>query len=244
MMTRGLRRDNLDLVKRSSRFFLLSFIILGVFAVVVTLGVYCYQYNLAVQKVSEKMNVWKNSDWQSHKNFDLLSKSIVAAEDPHYFDNPKLECGLVGLLKILFQDSVVLNCSPVVIHATKLVRPDSQNNRIKRLSLEFFIANALSGRPNDAFDIVFNKAYFGIRADGTPIDGFHQAAQFFYNKPITELSISQAAMLAGIVRGPSRYAPNKDLAQAKLRRDIVIDQMAASAFISEAAAGLAKSEAL
>lgn len=65
------------------------------------------------------------------------------------------------------------------------------------------------------------------------IHGFGLAAQHFYGRPLNELSISQQAMLIGLLRGPSFYSPSRNPQRAMARRNVVLDVMAEQRVITE-----------
>jgi len=83
-----------------------------------------------------------------------------------------------------------------------------------------------------------NAAYFGHRAYG-----IFAAAEVFFSKRPKDLTLAEAAMLAGVVQAPSTYDPaSKDSRAATDRRNYVIDRMVELKYISPQAAGKAKKE--
>jgi membrane peptidoglycan carboxypeptidase len=81
-----------------------------------------------------------------------------------------------------------------------------------------------------------NSAYFGHRAYG-----IYAASQVFFSKPPQRLTLTEAALLAGLVKAPSAYDPaTRDRTAATARRNYVIDQMAKLGTITPAQAGAAK----
>jgi 1A family penicillin-binding protein len=69
-------------------------------------------------------------------------------------------------------------------------------------------------------ELYLNKVYFG---DG--LHGVEAASRGFFGKSASELSIPEAALLAGLVKSPSTYAPTVSLARAKARRNVVLQAM-------------------
>ncbi|MGH3500707.1 MAG: penicillin-binding protein, partial [Nocardioidaceae bacterium] len=84
-----------------------------------------------------------------------------------------------------------------------------------------------------------NIVYFG---DGAY--GIQAAAQHFFSKPASKLTLPEAAVLAGLVRSPYAYDPTEHPETAKTRRDTVLDRMAATHAITQAAATKAKKQPL
>jgi penicillin-binding protein 1A len=72
--------------------------------------------------------------------------------------------------------------------------------------------------------------------------GFEAGSRTYFGKPLKELSLEEAALLAAIPKSPSDYSPTRNLDKAKARRDVVLDQMAKYEYISQADADAAKAK--
>ena len=72
----------------------------------------------------------------------------------------------------------------------------------------------------EILQLYLNKVYFG---DG--LYGAEAASLGYFGKPAAELTLAQAALLAGLVKSPSSYAPTVDLARATSRRNVVLQAM-------------------
>jgi len=81
-----------------------------------------------------------------------------------------------------------------------------------------------------------NTAYFANGAIGV-----EAASEHFYGKHVSELDLAQAAMIAGMMRSPNMYSPERHPEKATQRRDQVLDVMVAQGAISAAQADVAKS---
>ena len=77
--------------------------------------------------------------------------------------------------------------------------------------------------------LYLNRVYFGAGAYG-----IEAAAQRYFNKPASQLSLGEAALLAGMLKAPSRYSPVSDVARAERRATIVLDEMVANHTITPA----------
>ncbi|NGN69873.1 penicillin-binding protein, partial [Streptomyces sp. A7024] len=88
------------------------------------------------------------------------------------------------------------------------------------------------------------KNYLNIAFFGEQAYGVEAAAQRYYSKPAKDLSLTEAAMLAGIVQSPSRYDPVNDEEEAKKRRNLVLQRMANNKYISQDQADAAKKKGL
>ena len=83
---------------------------------------------------------------------------------------------------------------------------------------------------HDILQLYLNKVYFG---DG--LYGVEAAARGYFGKHASDLSIDQAALLAGLIQSPSAYAPTTNLERAVARRNVVLESMLSSGAINRAA---------
>ncbi|RDZ26995.1 penicillin-binding protein 1A [Lysobacter silvisoli] len=88
---------------------------------------------------------------------------------------------------------------------------------------------------DEIFELYLNKSFFGNRAYGVGA-----AAEFYYGKKMSELSLDEMASLAGIPKFPSSGNPLSNPDRAKIRRDYILDRMVEQRFIGAAEAAAAK----
>jgi penicillin-binding protein 1A len=91
----------------------------------------------------------------------------------------------------------------------------------------------------ELFTIFADRTYFGENTFGV-----EAAARHYFNKEPNQLQIGEAALLAGMVKSPSRFSPTKHPDLALQRRNEVVDAMAQAIFIGESDAIAAKSSPL
>ncbi len=98
----------------------------------------------------------------------------------------------------------------------------SSNQNMKRKVQEIMIAVWLEHKytKKQILGMYLNKVYFGGGATG-----IEAAAQRYFNKPAKDLTIGEAAMLAGLMKGPSSYSPLSDKERAGRRALIVLNEM-------------------
>jgi penicillin-binding protein 1A len=84
---------------------------------------------------------------------------------------------------------------------------------------------------NEILELYLNRVYFGSGAYGV-----EAAAQRYFGKPARNVTLAEAAMLAGLVKSPSRLAPNRNPEGAEKRAQVVLAAMADAKFISDAQA--------
>lgn len=82
---------------------------------------------------------------------------------------------------------------------------------------------------NEILSRYLSNVYFGDNQYG-----LDAAARHYFSRPATDLTVAQAAMLAGLVKAPSRLAPSTNLAGARERQAVVVSTMVAAGFLTEA----------
>ncbi len=90
---------------------------------------------------------------------------------------------------------------------------------------------------DEIFEFYLNTIYFGHGANGV-----QAAAQTYFGKDVSELTLAESALLAGIANAPGRYSPFKDREAAKNRRAVVLNKMVELKIISKEEAETAKKE--
>src|SRR6185436_8441330 len=98
---------------------------------------------------------------------------------------------------------------------------------LQRKFNEALIAVALEQRlsKQDIFALYCNEIYLGQRS-GVGVRGVAQAAGVFFGKELKDISLEEAATIAGMIQSPARYAPDRHPDAARSRRDRVIAAMA------------------
>ena len=106
----------------------------------------------------------------------------------------------------------------------------SNERTIERKVKEAFLAVWLETRlkKNEILKLYLDRAYLGGGAFG--VDG---AAQYYFNKSAREVNLAEAAMLAGLFKAPTRYAPHINLPAARARANIVLDNLVEAGMMTE-----------
>ncbi len=111
------------------------------------------------------------------------------------------------------------------------------NEALMALLLEYHYSKS------DILEAYANEIYLG--QDGArAIHGFGLAAQFYFNKPVQELTLPESAMLVAILRGPTYYDPRRSPKRALERRNQIIDTLLADGLIKQEKALPAKQASL
>jgi len=80
-------------------------------------------------------------------------------------------------------------------------------------------------------EIYFNEVFLG--QNGTlSVNGFGLASQFYFSRPLNELTADQVALMVAMIKGPSYYSPTRHPKRALQRRDLILRQMLSQALIS------------
>ncbi len=104
---------------------------------------------------------------------------------------------------------------------------------IRRKMAEIFLALLLEQRlsKEQIFELYSNQVYLGQRGSFS-IYGFGEAASAYFNKDVSSLTFPEAALLAGLIRGPNLYSPYKYPSRALERRNFVLRRMFETDFIT------------
>ncbi len=107
--------------------------------------------------------------------------------------------------------------------------------KLQELMLAFWLEHHLT--KDEILVRYLNSVYFGAGAYG--VDG---AARRYFNKPVQGLTLSEAAMLAGLIRSPSYLAPTRNLTAAQERAEVVLGAMVRTGHLTEEQAAAARAE--
>lgn len=121
----------------------------------------------------------------------------------------------------------------------------SPEKTLRRKLSEAYMSIILETRltKEQIFELYCNQVYLGQQS-GFSINGMGEAASAYFNKDVTQLTLSEAAFLAGSIRSPNRYNPYKDVETAASRRNQVLDNMLETGAINKEQAEAAKAEPL
>ncbi|MEU8730694.1 transglycosylase domain-containing protein [Streptomyces tendae] len=179
-----------------------------------------------------------------------MQKAIVAIEDSRFYEHGAID--LKGVLRALNKNArsgeVSEGASTLTQQyvknvfveeagddATKVAQATQQTigRKIQELKLAIQVEEELGKKK--ILENYLNITFFGQQAYGV-----EAASQRYFSKHAKDLSVQEAALLAGIVQSPSRYDPVNDEAEATKRRNIVLNRMAQVGDISTAEAEKAK----
>lgn len=121
----------------------------------------------------------------------------------------------------------------------------TQRRTFRRKIREIIMAVALDSHFSkaDLMNAYINEIFLGQDGDRA-IHGFGLASQFYFGKPLSELDLSQIAVLVAVVRGPSYYDPRREPRRCLARRNLVLKEMAEQGVITAQQAAEAEKKPL
>ena len=167
-------------------------------------------------------------------------KAFVAVEDKRFFSHSGIDlkrvCG--AILHNLKSKSFKEGASTISQQLIKNTHLDNQKT-IERKVNEMMLALELekSYTKEQILEIYLNTIYFGRNAYG-----IENASNVYFDKSACDLTLSESAILAGMIKAPNTYAPDKNIDKCQNRRDLVLDLMFEQGQISQNECKNAKSE--
>jgi penicillin-binding protein 1A len=176
---------------------------------------------------------------------DRVKNAFLSAEDKGFYEHGGID--LQGLARATAVNIVSIFTGDRMQGASTITQQVAKNmlltsdRTITRKVKEAFLAQRIEKAftKDRILELYLNEIYLGQRAYGVAA-----ATLNYFNKPLDELTIAQAAYLGALPKGPANYNPMKHKERAVGRRNWVIDRMAENGFISDEEAVAAKKEAL
>src|SRR5215468_4757979 len=162
---------------------------------------------------------------------DHLIKAVLATEDRRFYEHFGID--VPGTARAMSANAraggVVQGGSSITQQLAKNLFLSNERT-IERKVKEAFLAMWLETRltKNEILKLYLDRAYLGGGAFG--VDA---AAQFYFNKSARDVTLPEAAMLAGLFKAPSKFAPHVNLPAARARANVVLDNLVEANFMSE-----------
>jgi len=240
----------ISLIKKILIFF--SLISIGlIFSVISILWIYSnklpdYKYLKSYKpSVSSKLYAGNGelvSDFSTEKRIfvpfsaipEKVINSFLSAEDKNFFKHPGVDAkGVIRAFKNniynVLKSKRLEGASTITQQVAKnflLTNEVSIDRKIKEAILAFRIERSLS--KERILELYLNQIYLGQGAYGIA-----SASLRYFDKPISELNYSEAALLAALPKAPSKYNPYKNKKLAKYRRNLVINNLFENSYINE-----------
>ena len=162
---------------------------------------------------------------------DHLIKAVLATEDRRFFDHFGID--VFGTIRALHENAraggVVQGGSSITQQLAKnlfLSNERTLQRKIKEAYLALWLEANLTKR--DILKLYMDRAYMG---GGT--FGVAAASEFYFGKQVPDLDLAESAMLAGLFKAPTKFAPHINLPAARARANQVLTNMVDSGFMTE-----------
>ena len=170
---------------------------------------------------------------------EVMKNAILAVEDARFYDH-------VGIDPIRIVGAVWKNLTTEKVEGGSTLTQQlaknlflSKEQTLKRKMNEWALALQIERyyTKNQIMELYANHIFLGANAYGV-----EAGAETYFGKQAKDLTIGEAALLAGIPKAPSEYSPTANPARAKERRDLVLDLMAKNGFATEAEVNAARAK--
>lgn len=168
----------------------------------------------------------------------LFKDALLAREDTRFYSHHGIDPRGVAraIVRNIKDGSFVQGASTLTMQLAR-VSYEIRDKSLNRKFLEMMLAMRIEANysKDEILGLYMNRIYFG-----SGIYGIERASNAYFGKHAHELGLAEAAMLAGIIRGPNRFSPFRHYEAALHERDTVLDRMLALGFITEDEANKAK----
>lgn len=168
-----------------------------------------------------------------------LQDAVVAVEDARFYEHPGVDVRAIAraawriATKQSFEGGSTI--TQQLVKNVFLTPETTLRRKIQEAILSLQVERVYT--KDEILEMYLNEIHFG---HGT--NGVQAAAKLYFGKDVRDLNLAESAMLAGIIKRPSRYSPYNDMDAAKARQALVLDQMVKYGYISEATAQEAKEQ--
>ncbi len=173
-----------------------------------------------------------------------LKDAVIAVEDQRFYSHSGIDIYGIGRAAVanILATRVVQGGSTITQQLAKNILFTSRKSIVRKI-LEMFAAFSLEQRlsKDQILEMYLNEVYFG-QFGSIAVHGVGEASMTFFGKKVESITVSEGALLAGLVRAPSYFSPRKHFKRSIERRDLVLDEMFEQNFIDAAARDAAKAE--
>src|SRR5712671_3575479 len=164
--------------------------------------------------------------------------ALLAREDTRFYQHPGVDWH--GIFRALARDILSGSAKEGASSITQQLARNSLplgGRNISRKLLEAMVAFRIEHEftKKQILELYVNRIYFGAGCYGV-----ETASQAYFGKTASKLNLSEAAVLAGLIRGPNRFSPLKNPEGAAIQRDAVLDRMVEVKKLSAVEANRAK----
>jgi penicillin-binding protein 1A len=173
---------------------------------------------------------------------EVLVKAVLAAEDARFYDHGGVDIIRIGgaALRDLATRSLAQGASTITQQLARSVFLTPRKSFARKIN-EIFLTVEIEKRfsKDQILTMYLNQVYFGHGNYGV-----EAASTWYFNHPAKELTLTEAALLAGLIQRPEAYSPIRNPSAAKARRDLVLRRMLEERYIDAATATAARAAPL
>ncbi|RJG07293.1 penicillin-binding protein 1A [Noviherbaspirillum cavernae] len=162
---------------------------------------------------------------------DIMKKAVLAIEDDRFYDHGGVDYfGIARAALHNLTNSSRQGASTITQQVARnffLSSEQTLKRKVYEMLLAWKIEQNLS--KDQILEIYMNQIYLGQRAYG-----FSSAAQIYFGKKLQEITVAEAAMLAGLPKAPSAYNPVANPKRARVRQQYILQRMFNLGYITEA----------
>jgi penicillin-binding protein 1A len=171
----------------------------------------------------------------------VMKDAVLAIEDARFYRHSGVD--YIGVLRAglaQFQKAKSQGASTITMQVARNFYLSSEKTFTRKL-YEILLALKIERQltKDQILELYMNQIFLGQRAYG-----FAAASDIYFGKPMKDLTVAEAAMLAGLPQAPSAYNPITNPQRARRRQQHIIDRMVANGFITEPQAEAARAEKL
>lgn len=172
---------------------------------------------------------------------DVMKKAVLAIEDDRFYEHGGVD--YIGIARAAINNVTTSNKQGASTITQQVARNFflSTEQTIKRKIYEILLAWKIEQNltKDQILEVYMNQIYLGQRAYG-----FSSAAQIYFGKSLKDITVAEAAMLAGLPKAPSAYNPVANPKRATVRQQYILQRMKQLGYITEAQYEIAKVEKL
>jgi len=162
--------------------------------------------------------------------------AVLAAEDHRFFQHWGIDPRgiLRALITNLQHGAIRQGGSTITQQLAKNYFLTPDRNLVRKLR-EALLAIVMEFKysKHEILEIYLNEIYLGQKGS-VAVNGIGEAAYFYFGKPVQELSFSEAATIAGLIKAPNHYSPYIDKTACRSRRNSILKVMQSKGWISDA----------
>jgi penicillin-binding protein 2A len=188
--------------------------------------------------VASKISANKTESVRYNQIPKHMINAVVAIEDHRFFEHNGID--FIGIMRAFVRNTkaggIVEGGSTITQQLTKNAFLSAERSYKRKID-EVFLAREIEKEytKEEILEIYLNTIYFG---DGEW--GIKRATLHYFGKEVQDLTIEEAALLAGLIKAPSALSPYRHLEKANERRNLVLERMRAQNYITEEELRIAK----